>query len=129
MQPEDLLVAAEGPLCRVDEGSVPVEQDRVRARPDHAAEPACATRHPRLADRWAALLAGLPRRVGVIATRPSTVLVLPTSEFTAIAAAKDPIKMAKAMKLAVESGRLSYQAGRMPRKMYADPSSPLAGLI
>jgi thiazole synthase len=48
---------------------------------------------------------------------------------TAIAAAKDPIKMAKAMKLAVESGRLSYQAGRMPRKMYADPSSPLGGLI
>ena len=33
---------------------------------DCAAEPACATRHPRLADRWAALLAGLPRRVGVI---------------------------------------------------------------
>lgn len=48
---------------------------------------------------------------------------------TAIAAAKDPIKMAKAMKLAVESGRLAYLAGRMPRKMYADPSSPLAGLI
>jgi thiazole synthase len=48
---------------------------------------------------------------------------------TAIAQAKDPIKMAKAMKLAVEAGRLSYQAGRMPRKMYADPSSPLAGLI
>jgi len=48
---------------------------------------------------------------------------------TAIAAAKDPIKMARAMKLAVESGRLAYQAGRMPRKMYADPSSPLAGLI
>ena len=48
---------------------------------------------------------------------------------TAIAAAKDPIKMAKAMKLAVESGRLAYHAGRMHRKMYADPSSPLAGLI
>ena len=48
---------------------------------------------------------------------------------TAIAAAKDPIKMARAMKLAVEAGRLSYQAGRMPKKMYADPSSPLAGLI
>ena len=48
---------------------------------------------------------------------------------TAIAAAKDPVKMAKAMKLAVESGRLAYLAGRMPRKMYADPSSPLAGLI
>lgn len=48
---------------------------------------------------------------------------------TAIAAAKDPIKMARAMKLAVEAGRLAYLAGRMPRKMYADPSSPLAGLI
>jgi thiazole synthase len=48
---------------------------------------------------------------------------------TAIAAAKDPIKMAKAMKLAVEAGRLAYLAGRMPRQMYADPSSPLAGLI
>ncbi len=48
---------------------------------------------------------------------------------TAIAGAKDPIKMARAMKLAVEAGRLSYLAGRMPRKSYADPSSPLAGLI
>ncbi len=48
---------------------------------------------------------------------------------TAIAAAKDPVKMARAMKLAVEAGRLAYLAGRMPRKMYADPSSPLAGLI
>ncbi len=48
---------------------------------------------------------------------------------TAIASAKDPIKMAKAMKLAVEAGRLAYLAGRMPRQMYADPSSPLAGLI
>jgi thiazole synthase len=48
---------------------------------------------------------------------------------TAIAAAKDPIRMARAMKLAVEGGRLAYLAGRMPRKMYADPSSPLAGLI
>ena len=48
---------------------------------------------------------------------------------TAIAEAKDPVKMARAMKLAVEAGRLSYQAGRMPMKKYADPSSPLAGLI
>jgi thiazole synthase len=48
---------------------------------------------------------------------------------TAIAEAKDPILMARAMKLAVESGRLSYRAGRMGRRMYADPSSPLAGLI
>ncbi|MBF0252042.1 MAG: sulfur carrier protein ThiS [Alphaproteobacteria bacterium] len=48
---------------------------------------------------------------------------------TAIAEAKDPVKMARAMKLAVEAGRLAYQAGRMPKKFYADPSSPLAGLI
>ncbi|MBI4967848.1 MAG: sulfur carrier protein ThiS [Rhodospirillales bacterium] len=48
---------------------------------------------------------------------------------TAIAQAKDPIRMARAMKLAVEAGRLSYLAGRMPKKLYADPSSPLAGLI
>ena len=48
---------------------------------------------------------------------------------TAIAEAKDPVAMARAMKLAVESGRLAYAAGRMGRRMYADPSSPLAGLI
>lgn len=48
---------------------------------------------------------------------------------TAIAEARDPILMARAMKLAVESGRLAYLAGRMPKKTYADPSSPLAGLI
>ncbi len=48
---------------------------------------------------------------------------------TAIAEAKDPIKMARAMKLAVEAGRLAYLAGRMPRKLYADPSSPMGGLI
>ncbi|HAQ78413.1 MAG TPA: thiazole synthase, partial [Hyphomonas sp.] len=48
---------------------------------------------------------------------------------TAIAAAKDPIRMANAMKHAVIAGRESYLAGRMPKKMYADPSSPLAGLI
>lgn len=48
---------------------------------------------------------------------------------TAIAQAKHPVAMAKAMKLAVEAGRLAYLAGRMPRKLYANPSSPLAGLI
>jgi thiazole synthase len=37
--------------------------------------------------------------------------------------------MARAMKLAIEAGRLAYLAGRMPKKRYADPSSPLAGLI
>src|SRR3954462_9810794 len=48
---------------------------------------------------------------------------------TAIAEAKNPVMMARAMKLAVESGRLAYLAGRMAKKRYADPSSPLAGLI
>ena len=48
---------------------------------------------------------------------------------TAIAEAKDPVTMARAMKLAVESGRLAYLAGRMQKRRYADPSSPLAGLI
>ena len=48
---------------------------------------------------------------------------------TAIAEAKDPVKMATAMRLAIESGRLAYEAGRMPRKRYADASSPETGLI
>ena len=48
---------------------------------------------------------------------------------TAIAEAKDPVLMAAAMKASVEAGRMSYLAGRMGRRMYADPSSPLAGLI
>ncbi|MEZ5921137.1 MAG: thiazole synthase [Parvularculaceae bacterium] len=48
---------------------------------------------------------------------------------TAIAEAKDPIMMASAMKHAVIAGRKAYLAGRMAKKRYADPSSPLAGLI
>ena len=48
---------------------------------------------------------------------------------TAIAEAKDPLRMARAMKLAVEAGREAYRAGRMAMRKYADPSSPLAGLI
>nr|WP_137677070.1 sulfur carrier protein ThiS [Parerythrobacter lutipelagi] len=48
---------------------------------------------------------------------------------TAIAEAKDPIRMARAMKLSVEAGRQAYLAGRMATRKYADPSSPLAGLI
>ena len=47
---------------------------------------------------------------------------------TGIAGAKDPLKMAKAMKLAVEAGRLAYEAGRMPRRLYASASSPLEGI-
>jgi len=48
---------------------------------------------------------------------------------TAIAEAKDPVRMARAMRHAVIAGREAYLAGRMPKKRYADPSSPLAGLI
>ena len=48
---------------------------------------------------------------------------------TAIAEAKNPILMASAMKHAVIAGREAYLAGRMAKKRYADPSSPLAGLI
>ncbi len=48
---------------------------------------------------------------------------------TAIAEARDPIRMARAMKHAVIAGREAYLAGRMAKKLYADPSSPLAGLI
>ncbi|HEV7226903.1 thiazole synthase [Brevundimonas sp.] len=48
---------------------------------------------------------------------------------TAIAGAKDPILMAEAMKHAVIAGRQGWLAGRMPRRTYASPSSPLSGLI
>jgi len=48
---------------------------------------------------------------------------------TAIAAAKQPVVMAEAMRLAVDAGRKAFLAGRMPRKDYANASSPTAGLI
>jgi thiazole synthase len=48
---------------------------------------------------------------------------------TAIAGAKDPIAMARAMNLAVEAGRIAYLAGRIERRLYASASSPLTGLI
>ena len=49
---------------------------------------------------------------------------------TAVAAAKDPIRMARAMRLAVAAGRDAFLAGRMPRRLYgASPSSPTSGLI
>jgi thiazole synthase len=48
---------------------------------------------------------------------------------SAIAHAGNPVTMARAMKAAVEAGRLAHLAGRMPRRMGADPSSPLTGLI
>jgi thiazole synthase len=48
---------------------------------------------------------------------------------TAIAGAKDPLAMARAMKLAVEAGRLAYGAGRIERRLYATASSPITGMI
>ena len=48
---------------------------------------------------------------------------------TGIAHAQDPVKMARAMKYAVEAGRLAFLAGRMPKKNYGDPSSPMTGTI
>ncbi|PYO98089.1 MAG: thiazole synthase, partial [Gemmatimonadetes bacterium] len=48
---------------------------------------------------------------------------------TALAAARDPVAMARAMRLAVEAGRTAYLAGRMPRREVAVPSSPLEGML
>src|SRR6476620_11262744 len=48
---------------------------------------------------------------------------------TAIAGAREPVTMARAMRLAVEAGRLAYTAGRIPRRMYANASSPVEGLV
>ncbi len=48
---------------------------------------------------------------------------------TAIAEAKEPARMARAMRLAIEAGREAYFAGRIGKRRYADPSSPLGGLI
>ena len=48
---------------------------------------------------------------------------------TAIAEAEDSAKMAQAMKLAIEAGRLAYQAGRMQKRLYASASSPVTGVV
>jgi thiazole synthase len=48
---------------------------------------------------------------------------------TAIAGAQDPVAMAEAMKLAVRAGRLAFRSGRIPRKLYANASSPVEGLV
>ncbi|MGM7685140.1 thiazole synthase [Cytobacillus sp. Hm23] len=47
---------------------------------------------------------------------------------TAISGANDPVKMAQAMKLAIDAGRLGYEAGRIPKKRYATASSPMEGM-
>jgi thiazole synthase len=48
---------------------------------------------------------------------------------TALAEARDPVRMARAMALATEAGRLAWLAGRMPRRERAVPSSPLGGML
>ncbi len=48
---------------------------------------------------------------------------------TGIAGAKDPVAMARAMRLAVQAGRTGFLAGRIPLKMYATASSPLEGVV
>jgi thiazole synthase len=48
---------------------------------------------------------------------------------TAIAGARDPVRMARAMRLAVEAGREAFLAGRIPKRFVASPSSPMAGRI
>ncbi len=48
---------------------------------------------------------------------------------TGIAGSNDPVKMAQAMRLAVEAGRLAYRAGRIPKKPYASASSPESGTV
>jgi len=48
---------------------------------------------------------------------------------TAIAGAQDPVAMAEAMKLAIQAGRLAFLSGRIPRKLYANASSPVEGLV
>ena len=46
---------------------------------------------------------------------------------TGVAHAKDPVKMASAMRSAIEAGRLASEAGRMPRKLHAEASTPVGG--
>jgi thiazole synthase len=48
---------------------------------------------------------------------------------TAIACADDPVKMATAMNAGTTAGRLAFEAGRIPRKLYASASSPMTGLV
>ena len=48
---------------------------------------------------------------------------------TAVYGAREPLKMARAMKHAIEAGRLAYEAGRMPKKLYGSASSPVEGVV
>ena len=48
---------------------------------------------------------------------------------SAVAGARDPVKMAKAMKLGIEAGRLAFEAGRIPKRLYASASTSMDGMI
>jgi thiazole synthase len=48
---------------------------------------------------------------------------------TAIAGAKDPLAMARAMRLGIEAGRIAYLSGRIEKKLYASASSPITGIV
>ncbi|AMA73890.1 MULTISPECIES: thiazole synthase [Aneurinibacillus] len=48
---------------------------------------------------------------------------------TSVSGAQDPVKMAEAMKLAIQAGRLGFEAGRIPKKRYAQASSPMEGMV
>lgn len=48
---------------------------------------------------------------------------------SAVAGARDPVRMARAMRLAIEAGRLAYGSGRIPRRLYAKASTPMEGMI
>jgi thiazole synthase len=48
---------------------------------------------------------------------------------SAVAGARDPVRMARAMRLGIEAGRLAFEAGRIPRKLYATASTPMDGRI
>jgi thiazole synthase len=47
---------------------------------------------------------------------------------SAVSRAQDPAKMARAMRMAVEAGRLAHDAGRIPRRLYAEASTPMEGV-
>ena len=93
--------------------------------------------HRRQADRFGDL--GLRRRKVASASADATAPALALENFAqkmrhpldgdALAEAQDPVAMARAMSLAVESGRLAYLAGRMPRRERAVPSSPARGML
>jgi len=71
-----------------------------------------------------------PANIRIILESVSCPVIIDAGVGTASdASAKDPIKMAHAMKLAVEAGRAAYEAGRMPRRLHAQASSPETGLI